>query len=99
MVECRLQQDSACGNDCVRLGAPDLNASWERPANGTETGGWRRGAKHEDAMDDTRFDTEQVFTPNHYYYFFPDDLLAERIEREVAVIWHILALRSGLDLL
>jgi SAM-dependent methyltransferase len=50
-------------------------------------------------MDETRFDTEQVFTPNHYYYFFPDDLLPEHIEREVAVIWHILDLRAGLEVL
>jgi hypothetical protein len=33
-------------------------------------------------MDDTRFDTEQVFTLNHYYYFFPEDMFPEQIERE-----------------
>jgi len=50
-------------------------------------------------MDDTRFDSEQVFTPNHYYYFFAEDLLPERIEREVAVIWKILDLRAGMEVL
>ena len=50
-------------------------------------------------MDDTRFDTEQVFTPNHYYYFFAEDLLPECIEREVAVIWKILDLRPGMEVL
>ena len=50
-------------------------------------------------MDETRFDTEQVFTPNHYYYFFAEDLLPERIEREVAVIWKILDLRPGMEVL
>src|SRR5215472_6803276 len=50
-------------------------------------------------MDDTRFDTEQVFTLNHYYYFFPEDLLAEHIEKEVAIIWKRLALRPGMEVL
>ena len=50
-------------------------------------------------MDDTRFDTEQVFTLNHYYYFFPEDMLPEQIEREVAVIWKILDLRPGMEVL
>ena len=50
-------------------------------------------------MDDTQFDTEQVFTPNHYYYFFPEDLLPEHIEREVAVIWNLLALRPAMEVL
>ncbi|HEY7348630.1 MAG TPA: methyltransferase domain-containing protein [Ktedonobacterales bacterium] len=50
-------------------------------------------------MDDTRFDTEQVFTLNHYYYFFPEDMLPEVIEREVAVIWKLLDLRPGMEVL
>jgi SAM-dependent methyltransferase len=50
-------------------------------------------------MDDMRFDTEQVFTPNHYYYFFAEDLLPERIEREVAVIWQRLDLHAGMAVL
>lgn len=50
-------------------------------------------------MDDTRFDTEQVFTPDHYYYFFPQDMLPEQIEREVAVIWRLLDLRPGMEAL
>jgi SAM-dependent methyltransferase len=50
-------------------------------------------------MDETRFDTEQVFTPNHYYYFFAEDLLPERIEREVAVIWQRLDLHPGMRVL
>lgn len=50
-------------------------------------------------MDETRFDTEQVFTPNHYYYFFGEDLHPEHIEREVAVIWKILDLRPGMAVL
>src|SRR5215469_13550888 len=50
-------------------------------------------------MDDTRFDTEQVFTPNHYYYFFPEDLLAEQIKKEVAIIWKRLALCPGMVVL
>jgi len=50
-------------------------------------------------MDDTRFDTEQVFTSNHYYYFFAEDLLPECIEREVAVIWKSLDLHPGMEVL
>src|SRR5262245_8574217 len=50
-------------------------------------------------MDETRFDTEQVFTPNHYYYFFAEDLLPERIEREVTVIWQRLDLHPGMAVL
>jgi SAM-dependent methyltransferase len=50
-------------------------------------------------MDDTRFDTEQVFTPNHYYYFFPEDLFPERIETEVMVIWRTLDLHPGMEVL
>jgi SAM-dependent methyltransferase len=50
-------------------------------------------------MDDTRFDTEQVFTLNNYYYFFPEDMLPERIEREVTAIWKILDLRPGMEVL
>jgi ubiquinone/menaquinone biosynthesis C-methylase UbiE len=50
-------------------------------------------------MDDLHFDTEQVFTPNHYYYFFSEDLLAEHIEKEVAVIWKLLDLRPGMEVL
>jgi SAM-dependent methyltransferase len=50
-------------------------------------------------MDDTRFDTDQVFTPNHYYYFFPEDLLPEHIEEEVTVIWRALDLHPGLEVL
>src|SRR5229473_49593 len=34
-------------------------------------------------MDDTRFDIEQVFTLNHYYYFYPEDLLPEQIQRRI----------------
>src|SRR5215467_5052470 len=50
-------------------------------------------------MHHTRFDTEQVFTLNHYYYFFPEDMLPEQIEREGAVIWKILDLCSGMQVL
>jgi SAM-dependent methyltransferase len=49
--------------------------------------------------DDTRFDAELVFTPDHYYYYFPEDLLPEHIEREVAVLWKILELRPGMEVL
>jgi SAM-dependent methyltransferase len=48
---------------------------------------------------DTRFDTEKVFTPEHYYYFFPEDLLSEHIEEEVSVIWRALDLAPGLEVL
>jgi hypothetical protein len=68
--------------------------AWQAPLEGWITPPWQQNSvlgldlerKDEDAMDDTRFDTEQVFTPNHYYYFFAEDLLPERIEREAAVI-------------
>ena len=50
-------------------------------------------------MDDTRFDTEQVFTLNHYYYFFPEDMLPEQIEREVGAIWKVLDLGPGMEVL
>jgi len=50
-------------------------------------------------MDDTRFDTEQVFTLNHYYYFFPEDMLPEQIEREVGAIWKVLELGPGMEVL
>ena len=50
-------------------------------------------------MDAMRFDTGQVFTPDHYYYFFAEDLLPERIEREVALIWQVLDLHPGMTVL
>ncbi len=50
-------------------------------------------------MDDTRFETEQVFTLNHYYYFFPEDMLPEQIEREVGAIWKVLDLGPGMEVL
>src|SRR5690348_715868 len=50
-------------------------------------------------MDDTRFDAEQVFAPNHYYYFFPQDILPEQIEQEVAVIWKLLDPHPGMAVL
>jgi len=50
-------------------------------------------------MDDTRFDTGQVFTLNHYYYFFPEDMLPEQIEREVGAIWKVLDLGPGMEVL
>lgn len=50
-------------------------------------------------MDDTRFDTEQVFTLNHYYYFFPEDMLPEQIEREVGAMWKVLDLGPGMEVL
>jgi SAM-dependent methyltransferase len=50
-------------------------------------------------MDDTHFDTEQVFTLNHYYYFYPEDLLPEQIQREVTAIWKILDLHPSLEVL
>lgn len=53
----------------------------------------------EHVTDDTRFDTEKVFTPDHYYYFFPEDLLPEHIEKEVSVIWRALDLLTGMEVL
>ena len=50
-------------------------------------------------MDDTHFETEQVFTLNHYYYFFSEDMLPEQIEREVAAIWKVLDLGPGMEVL
>jgi SAM-dependent methyltransferase len=50
-------------------------------------------------MDETRFDSEQVFTPTHYYYFFAEDLLPHHIEGEVAVIWKLLDLHPGMEVL
>jgi SAM-dependent methyltransferase len=50
-------------------------------------------------MDETRFDTEQVFTLTHYYYFFAEDLLPEHINGEVAVICKLLDLRPGMEVL
>jgi cyclopropane fatty-acyl-phospholipid synthase-like methyltransferase len=53
----------------------------------------------ENVTDDTRFDTEQVFTSEHYYYFYPEDLLPEHIEEEVEVVWRALDLHPGLQVL
>src|SRR5690348_14749318 len=56
--------------------------------------GWAK-----DTMDDTRFDVEAVFAADDYHYFYDAVLTPERTAREVDLIWRLLDLENGVNVL
>src|SRR5579884_120664 len=50
-------------------------------------------------MSDSRFDVEEVFDASDYRYFYDLSLTAERTAREVELIWKILELQPGMEVL
>src|SRR5919106_2681642 len=53
---------------------------------------------HSGAMSEPRFDLEQVFDED-YLYFYESALADERSDAETEVIWQLVGLEAGMDLL
>ena len=49
-------------------------------------------------MREPRFDTEAVFDED-YLYFYEELLTAERTQRDVEVLWNVLELEPGMEIL